>query len=74
MLSYPVPRDSVIRGCEGDRKPGRRWEEGKESRRPSKFVKVSFIRLWCLLLKHTSRGIGEGSRGNFTKNKEVGIC
>jgi hypothetical protein len=46
----------------------------RRGRRPSKFVKVSFIRLWCLLLKHTSRGIGEGSRGNFTKNKEVGIC
>ena len=28
--TYPVPRDSVIRGCEGDRKPGRRWEEEKE--------------------------------------------
>ena len=27
---YLVPRDSVIRGCEGDRKPGRRWEEKKE--------------------------------------------
>jgi hypothetical protein len=23
---YPVPRDSVIRGCEGDREPGRKWE------------------------------------------------
>jgi hypothetical protein len=21
---YPIPRDSVIRGCEGDRKPGRK--------------------------------------------------
>jgi hypothetical protein len=29
-LLYPIPRDSVIRGCEGDRKPGRRWEEEKE--------------------------------------------
>ena len=28
--TYPVPRDSVIRGCEGDRKPGRKWEEKKE--------------------------------------------
>jgi hypothetical protein len=30
MRSYPVPRDSVIRGCKGDHKPGRKWEEGKE--------------------------------------------
>jgi hypothetical protein len=49
-------------------------EEGKESRRPRKLIKVSFIRLWYLVLKHTSRGIGEGSRGKFTKNKEAGIC
>jgi hypothetical protein len=27
---YPVPWDSVIHGCEGDRKPGRRWKEEKE--------------------------------------------
>jgi hypothetical protein len=30
--SYPVPRDSVIRGCEGDHEPGKKWEEKKESR------------------------------------------
>jgi hypothetical protein len=48
--------------------------KGRRGRRPSKFVKVSFIRLWCLVLKHTSWGIEEGSRGNFTKNKEAGIC
>ena len=28
--TYPLPRDSVIRGCEGDRKPGRKWEEEKK--------------------------------------------
>jgi hypothetical protein len=34
-------------------------------------------RLSCLgafFLKHTSRGIWERSRENYTKNKEVGIC
>ena len=34
--SFPVPRDSVIRGCEGDRKPGRRWEEEKEEQETRK--------------------------------------
>jgi hypothetical protein len=39
---YPVPWDSVIRGCEGDRKPGRKWEEGKEKQRPRRVpIKVS---------------------------------
>ena len=28
--TYPIPWDSVIRGCKGDCKPGRRWEEEKE--------------------------------------------
>lgn len=28
----------------------------------------------AFFLKHTSRGIWEGSRENYTKNKEVGIC
>jgi hypothetical protein len=27
-----------------------------------------------MFLKHTSWGIGEALRGNFTKNKEAGIC
>jgi hypothetical protein len=31
-ILYPVPRDSVIRGCEGDLEPGRKWKEKKESR------------------------------------------
>jgi hypothetical protein len=49
--------------------------KGRRGRRPrSVLIKVSFIRLRCLVLKHTSQGIGKGSRGNFTKNKEVGIC
>ena len=30
MGMYPDPRDSVIHGCEGDHKPGRKWEEGKK--------------------------------------------
>ena len=30
--TYPDTQDSVIRGCEGDREPGRKWEEKKESR------------------------------------------
>jgi hypothetical protein len=29
-LLYPIPWDSVIHGCEGDLKHGRRWEEEKE--------------------------------------------
>jgi hypothetical protein len=31
MYKYPIPQDSVIRGCEGDRKPGRKWD-GRERR------------------------------------------
>jgi hypothetical protein len=27
----PVQQDSVIRGCEGDHKPGRKWD-GREKR------------------------------------------
>jgi hypothetical protein len=75
VVVYPVQQDSVICGCEGDRKPGRKWEE-EEKQETKKMVpiKVSFIRLRCLVLKHTSRGVGEGSRGKFTKNKEAGIC
>jgi hypothetical protein len=30
MFLYPVPWDSVIRGYEGDHKPGRKWEEEKK--------------------------------------------
>jgi hypothetical protein len=49
--------------------------KGRRGRRPRRVpIKVSFIMLRCLLLKHTSRGIEEGSRGNFTKNKEADIC
>jgi hypothetical protein len=36
MAAYPVPWDSVIRGCEGNRKPGRRWEEEKEKQETKK--------------------------------------
>jgi hypothetical protein len=36
IFMYPVPRDSVIRGCEGGRKPGRRWEEEKEEQETRK--------------------------------------
>jgi hypothetical protein len=67
--TYPVPRDSVICECKGDRKPGRRWEEGKESRRPSKFVKVSFIMLRCLLFKAYILGNRGGVEGEFYKEK-----
>jgi hypothetical protein len=77
ILEYPIRRDSIILGCEGDCKPGRKWEEGEEKQETKKMIpiKVSFIMLRCFFfLKHTSRGIGEGSRGNYTKNKEAGIC
>jgi hypothetical protein len=61
-------------GARGISNLERNGRKGRRGRRPSKFVKGSFIRLRCLLLKHTLQGIGEGSRGNFTKSKEVGIC
>jgi hypothetical protein len=72
FFSYPVLQDSVIRGCEGDRKPGRRWEEGKESRRPSRFVKVSFIMLRCLLFKAYISGNRGGVEGEFYKEQRSG--
>jgi hypothetical protein len=69
--NYPVPWDSVIRGCEGDRKPGRKWDwKRRRSRRPSKVVKVSFIRLRCLVLKHTLWGIGKGQGGILQRTKK----
>ena len=48
--------------------------KGRRGRRPSKFVKVSFIRLRCLDFKAYIVGNRGGLRGNFTKNKEAGIC
>jgi hypothetical protein len=30
IYNYPILRDSVIRGCEADRKPERKWEEEKK--------------------------------------------
>jgi hypothetical protein len=68
---YPVPWDSVIRGCERNRKPGRRWEEGKENRRPSKFVQVSFIMLRCLLFKAYIAGNRGGVKGEFYKEQRI---
>jgi hypothetical protein len=52
------------------------WKEmGGRNRRPGRVpIEVSFIMLRCLLFKHTSQGIWEGLRENYTKNKEVGIC
>jgi hypothetical protein len=54
-----VQQDSVICGCEGDCKPGRKWEREKEEAE-TKYrvpIKVQFIRLKRKVLKHTSRGI-----------------
>ena len=70
-LRYPVLRDSVICGCEGDRKPGRKWEE-EEKQETKKMVpiKVSFIRLRCLVLKHTPWGIGRGRGGILQRTKK----
>jgi hypothetical protein len=49
---------------------------GRERKHETKkFVKVSFVMLRCLHFKAYIVGNGEGgSRGNFTKNKEAGIC
>jgi hypothetical protein len=42
LCSYPVSWDSFIRGCEGDQKPGRKWEEGEEKQKTKQIVvKVS---------------------------------
>jgi hypothetical protein len=67
------PRDSVIRGCEGDRKPGRRWEEEKEERRPGRIfpIKVSFVRLRCLLFKAYMAG-NMGGEGELYKEQRSG--
>jgi hypothetical protein len=72
---YPILRDSVIHGCEGDCKPGRKWEEGKQKQRPRRVsikVSVYYAEVPCFIAYIV--GNREGSRGNFTKNKEVGIC
>jgi hypothetical protein len=71
--TYPVPQDSVIR--ERDRKPGRKWEEGKEKRRPRRVpIKVSIYYTEMPGFKAYILGNREGSRGNLTKNKQVDIC
>jgi hypothetical protein len=68
---YPVPQDSVIRGCEGDHRPGRKWEEGKVSRDQEGCLSRSpFIMLRCLVLKHTSSGIGKGGGGILQRTKK----
>jgi hypothetical protein len=47
----------------------------KRNRRPGRVpIEVSFIMLRCLLFKAYMGGIGEGSKENYTKNKEVGNC
>jgi hypothetical protein len=39
------------------------------------YLSRSHLLCWgAFFLKHTSRGIWEGLRENYTKNKEVGIC
>lgn len=69
----PVPRDSVIRVYEGDRKPGRRWKEEKEERRPGRVpIKVLFIRLRCLLFKAYIAGNMGGVEGELYKEQRSG--
>ena len=46
--------------------------EGKGSRRPSKFVKVSFIMLRCLLFKAYISGSRGGVEGEFYKEQRSG--
>jgi hypothetical protein len=47
----------------------------KRNRRPGRApIEVSFIRLRCLLFKAYIAGNMGGSRGNYTKKKEVGNC
>ena len=71
--TYPVPRDSVICGCEGDRKPGRRWEEEKEERRPGRApIEASFMVLRCLLFKAYISGNRGGVEGEFYKEQRSG--
>jgi hypothetical protein len=70
---YPVPWDSVIRGCVGDRKPGRRWEEEKEERRPGRIpIEISFIMLRCLLFKAYIEGNMGGVKGELYKEQRSG--
>ena len=58
VQGYPIPWDSVINGCEGDHKPGRKWD-GKEKRSEDQVdctkSRSLFIRLKYLVLKHTSQ-------------------
>jgi hypothetical protein len=60
--------------CEGDRKPRRKWEEGKKQRPRRVHIKASvyYAEVPCFIAYIA--GNREGSRRNFTKNKEVGIC
>jgi hypothetical protein len=48
----------------------------KRNRRPRRWYLSRSCLLYqgAFLLKHTSWEVGEGSRGNFTKNKEADIC
>lgn len=63
--TYPIPRDSVICGCEGDCKPGRKWEEGKEKQRPRRVpIKVSVYYAEVPGFKAYVQGRGEGLRRN----------
>jgi hypothetical protein len=73
--SYPIPRDSVSSVCEGDLKPGRKWEEGKEKQKTKqRVIKVSVYYAEVPCFKAYITGNREGLRENFTKNKEAGIC
>ena len=75
LENYPVPRDSVIRGCEGDHKPGRKWDwKEKKSRRPSRVYlsRSSSIRLRCLLFKAYITGNMGGVEGELYKEQRSG--
>jgi hypothetical protein len=40
MDPCPVQQDSVIHGCKGDHKPGRKWEVEKEGVKTKKRVPI----------------------------------
>ena len=60
-----------VRGTANLNENGRK---GKKSQRPNKVVKVFVYYSEVPCIKAYIAGNREGSRGNFTKNKEVGIC
>jgi hypothetical protein len=71
ILSHRIQLFMGARGATNLEENGRkgrrsRDQEGCLSRSP-------FIRLRCLVLKHTSRGIGRG-RGGILTNKKVANC